>query len=172
MRRAELASGAIIAVLATAYMWLAGSIPLPQQFTVIGPRSFPYLIGVGMLISGVWLVLESWLSSRKRSGAKKWPDTEQRSDVEQLQEVEDEADVDADWRSFALMAGLILAYIVVLNYIGFYIATSALIFLAAKILGSRKHIRDATTALVGTFAIHLLFSQVLGVRLPVLDLFT
>jgi putative tricarboxylic transport membrane protein len=171
MRRAELASGAIIGVLATAYIWLAGSIPLPQQFTVIGPRSFPYLIGAGMLISGVWLILESWLSSRKRSGAKQRPNTEQRSDVE-LPEAEDEADVDADWRSFALMAGLILAYIVVLDYIGFYIATSALILLAAKILGSRKHIRDATTALAGTFAIYLLFSQVLGVRLPGLDLFT
>lgn len=72
----------------------------------------------------------------------------------------------ADWRAAAPSVLLFLAYIVLLEPLGYLPATTAFITLEARLLGSRRWGRDLLAALVVAFSVYALFSLLLGLRLP------
>jgi len=72
----------------------------------------------------------------------------------------------ADWRAAAPSVLLLLAYIVLLEPLGYLPATTAFIALEARLLGSRRWGRDLVAALVVAFSVYALFSLLLGLRLP------
>lgn len=72
----------------------------------------------------------------------------------------------ADWRAAAPSVLLFLAYIVLLEPLGYLPATTAFIALEARLLGSRRWGRDLGAAVVVAFSVYALFSLLLGLRLP------
>ena len=61
---------------------------------------------------------------------------------------------------------LFLAYIVLLETVGYLLTTTAFVALAARLLGSRRWRRDLLAAFVVAVTVYALFSLLLGLRLP------
>ena len=61
---------------------------------------------------------------------------------------------------------LFLAYIALLEPLGYLPATTAFITLEARLLGSRRWGRDLVAALIVAFSVYALLSLLLGLRLP------
>jgi putative tricarboxylic transport membrane protein len=68
-------------------------------------------------------------------------------------------------RVLALVVALIV-YAYILDFLGYMISTAVLFAVAAAILGSRNHIRDAVVAVGLTVAVYFLFSRGLNIYLP------
>jgi putative tricarboxylic transport membrane protein len=75
------------------------------------------------------------------------------------------AGVDLLW----LIAGLVL-HMILIGWVGFIAASTLLMVFVARGYGSRKPIRDALVALAVTVPIWALFSQVMGISLPLVPL--
>jgi hypothetical protein len=63
-------------------------------------------------------------------------------------------------------ACLLFAYVLLLNPLGFLIATAAFLFVQAHLLGSRRWLRNGVFGLVTSFVIYALFNVVLKIGLP------
>jgi putative tricarboxylic transport membrane protein len=68
-------------------------------------------------------------------------------------------------RILALVVALIV-YAYILDFVGYLISTAVLFAVAAAILGSRNHIRDAVVAVGLTVAVYFLFTRGLNIYLP------
>ena len=72
----------------------------------------------------------------------------------------------ADWRAAAPSVLLFLAYILLLEPLGYLPATTAFIALEARLLGSRRWRRDLFAAVIVAATVYAVFSLLLGLRLP------
>ena len=70
------------------------------------------------------------------------------------------------WPTTGLMAGLLLVYALVLGPLGYVIATGLMIPGGARILGSRRPVRDAAIGFALALVVYFAFTAFLGVRLP------
>ena len=102
---------------------------------------YPYVVGLGLLISIIWLALS------RRS-----------EPVRQVQAI--------DLRGVAATALLILAYVLLFERIGYLLATSAMIFFTARILNSRNWLRDAAASAIVSGAAYFVFETLLKKGLP------
>jgi putative tricarboxylic transport membrane protein len=101
---------------------------------------FPVAVGLGMLISVVWII-----AGRKMGG--------HRAPLQ-------------NWSRFVLAAGLLMVYVLVFETAGYVLATTALIFSTARILHSRSWLRDlAVSAFIAATA-YVVFELVLNKGLP------
>lgn len=118
-------------------------------FIVVGPRVFPWAVGIGLLILGVLFVLRTTVLLDKDLAAEA---------------MEEEAST--DWRTTLLGLVSLVAYAVLLHPLGYALATALFFPLAARLLGSTHWRRDILIGLAFGFGIYLIFTRVLGVRLP------
>lgn len=126
------------------------NLPLENPFGAgVGPRVFPQLAGVVMILMSVYLL--SLLGWRRRKGT---------IDDEVM-----ELDVDDHLRVGAVIA-FVLGYMALLENIGFLVATSTVLFLMFTTLGFRRYVLGVVLALSFTLAIYALFSIALGMPLP------
>ncbi len=65
-------------VLALLYFYGASLIPSLQIGDPLGPKAFPYLIGIGLLVSAAWLLLETLQAGK--SGVADPPDLADQAD--------------------------------------------------------------------------------------------
>jgi putative tricarboxylic transport membrane protein len=70
------------------------------------------------------------------------------------------------WRGLFLSAGLVLAYIVLFEVLGYILATTGLIFFTARILESRRWLRDLLVSAVIAVAAYIVFQALLNEGLP------
>ncbi|MBE2240074.1 MAG: tripartite tricarboxylate transporter TctB family protein [Caldilineaceae bacterium] len=127
------------------YVWGASLIRESTTYAAVGPRFIPNAIGIGIVLSGLWLFAAP--------GAPPAPDTPQRMSL--------------DWVSIGLMAGLVLLYILVFRWLGYIGSTILLLWAGAQILGDRSHLlRDGVIAVMLAATIYLVFSRLLGINLP------
>ena len=96
----------------------------------VGPRLFPYLIGVGLTLCGAVL---GWQAISRRLAAH-------GADVPEHAR--------PDWTAFALISVGIVLHMVVIGWAGFVIAGTLLFVLTARGFGSRKPVRDAASRCV------------------------
>jgi putative tricarboxylic transport membrane protein len=102
---------------------------------------YPYVVGLGLLMSLVWLAL------KRRS--------EPSRPLEPI-----------DSRGVIATALLILAYVLLFERIGYVVATSAMIFCTARILNSRNWRRDAIASVIVSGAAYFVFETLLKKGLP------
>ena len=174
--------GAGLLALGAGYLVAAFLISEPEGgYAAVGPRVFP--IGIGIALVAV--ALSTVLRARGAAGAPTsdaakaravpaakgappaadlGPDAAQREAREAP--AVGAAPPAADWRAAAPSVLLFLAYIVLLEPLGYLPATAAFIALEARLLGSRRWGRDLLAALVVAFSVYALFSLLLGLRLP------
>ncbi|MEV0144235.1 MULTISPECIES: tripartite tricarboxylate transporter TctB family protein [unclassified Nonomuraea] len=116
----------------------------------IGPRFFPTLVGGAMIVVGVFYVIDVL-----RGG---------HGDPEDSEDVD--AGAPADWRSVALVSGIFLAFVTVLNVVGWVIGSALLFFGLSLALGAEHRVRAAVVGVVIGLVTYLLFVKGLGVTLP------
>jgi len=127
------------------YLWGALQIRESTTYAAVGPRFMPNAIGLGIVLSGVWLFAFP--------GAPPAPDSPQSMSL--------------DWVSIGLMVLLVVAYVALFRVAGYVLATTLLLWGGAQILGDRHHlVRDGVIAVALAVVIYYVFSQLLRINLP------
>jgi putative tricarboxylic transport membrane protein len=152
-RIAELALALGVIILGAVVLWETRDIRITPMNSRIGPRVIPYIVGSGLVVVGIWFVVEILLGRTTNAGGG-----------------EDSEDADptlpTDWATIGFIALSLVAYLLLVERAGFIIASSVLFFGAAFGMGSRKVLRDVALAIVLSAAVYLLFTRGLSLRLP------
>lgn len=116
----------------------------------VGPKTVPVLVGAGLLVVAVLLAIDVLRGGRG--------------------EAEGGEDVDlsepGDWRTVLLLAGVFLAFAVLIGPVGFPVSGALLFWGAAYALGSRHLHRDPLIAAGLSLLTYVVFNNLLGVPLP------
>jgi len=132
-------------------VWQATLIRLTPAYSKVGPRVIPYIVGVGLVVAGVWLEYEA-LTGHASAGTAESEDADPT--------------LPTDWRTVGLLALALLAYLVLIERAGFIIASVVLFVMGAFAMGSRRLARDIAIGIVMSTALYLVFSRGLGLSLP------
>ena len=130
------------AALAASGGYLAAGLSITSPaggYDLVGPRTFPLAIGVGLAASALWI----------GCGAAR-----------------PAAPASMDWRAAMVSALVFLAYLACLGPLGYPLATTAFIVAESRALGSRAWRRDLAAGAVIAAAAFLGFRLLLGIRLP------
>jgi len=118
----------------------------------VGPRAFPF--GLGVLLTGMALILigQTFVSARE-------PD---RGDPEE------EVPVAAEWWAIGATVGLLSLYGFLMNYFGFIIASALTVASALVFVLRRRNWRLVLGMSAGlSLGTYLLFGKLLGIYLPI-----
>jgi putative tricarboxylic transport membrane protein len=142
---------AALLFLAAGVVVLGWAFAIPERATDqdVGPRAFPLLVGVGLCVSATFSTVQAFRGA----------------DREQTDQACEEARL-TDWGPVAALLGLLVGYLFALDPCGYWQSTAVLFTLVARVLGSRKPLRDAAVGLVLALAVYFLFDRVLGIHLP------
>jgi putative tricarboxylic transport membrane protein len=111
----------------------------------------PYIVGAGLVLVGGWLAFEA-VTGRTIAGSAESEDAD--------------LTLPTDWRTVALLALALIAYLILLEPAGFIIASAALFIIAAWAMGSRRYGRDVASGVILAAVLYLIFSRGLGLQLP------
>ena len=127
-----------------------GSYHLPTGggYAQVGPGVVPRIVGIGMLLRGALLLREAL------TGGFRGVDEEA------------EAHLPIDWPAFAWVSAGIIAYGLLVEVLGFVIASVILFVLVARSFGSRRWVFNVVVALALSAAIYAIFRYGLGLMLP------
>jgi putative tricarboxylic transport membrane protein len=139
-----------IAVILIAHSWEE---PLIRD--AVGPRAFPYGLGLLFILGGGFVVAQRLRNMNAAGGYQVASEGN-----------EDEADYPASGLRGIAMILLAFAYAAVLNPLGFVVATPAFLLLAFLLMQQRSWTVMLLTAFIYTAATYLVFGRVLNVRLP------
>jgi putative tricarboxylic transport membrane protein len=116
----------------------------------VGPRFFPIVIGIGLIMLAVILAIAIPRGSKGEA--------ELGEDID--------PNTPADWRTVGLLVGLFVAVIVLVNPLGWAITGTLMFAGAATILGNRHYIRNLVIgAVLGVGSFYAFYSG-LGIPLP------
>ena len=127
-------------------------------YSGLSPRFMPTLVALGLALCGLMILVQA-VRGRFVAGDD---EREVAGDAPQLSRT---AGADLIW----LIAGLVL-HMALIGRVGFILASVLLMVFVARGYGSRRPLRDAIVALAVTVPIWALFSQVMGISLPLLPL--
>jgi putative tricarboxylic transport membrane protein len=152
-RLAELALAAGVVVLGAVVVWQTTDIRLTPVNSRVGPRVIPYIVGAGLVLTGIWLAIDIL-----------------RGNIAHPDAGEDAEDADptlpTDWVTVGLLGLTLLAYYLLIERAGFVIASTLLFFGAAFAMGSRHCLRDLVLGAALSAGAYLLFTEGLSLRLP------
>lgn len=147
----ELAVAIGVIVMAIAILWLAQDFRAPRSVRV-SPRVFPQLVGTGMLLVGVWYVIDIVRSPQSLSAG------EDSEDVD--------ITADANWMTLFLLAVALTSFALLVKPAGFSLAAATMFAISSSAMGSKKFLLNILIGLALGLAVFLLFDTWLGVRLP------
>ena len=130
----------VLFVLSAGYLAAAFLISEPGgQYAAIGPRAFPVAIGIGLVACSLWIGLTG-------KGLGELPRI--------------------DWRLASASALAFLAYISLLESVGYLLATVAFMTIESRLLGRRAWFRDLIVSVFIAALVYGVFNLLLGIRLP------
>lgn len=152
--RRDLAQFVVVAVLLALGVFVLADtwdvVPGMKKADPLGPRTFPVIVGVGLLVLAVLLALATLRGERGEVEGGEDVDLEQGS----------------DWRTVAALVGVFALDIALVDVLGWAI-TGALLFAGcAAVLGSRTHVRDLVIGAVLSVTSFYGFYVGLGVPVP------
>jgi len=124
------------------------SIAETQGYAQIGPRLFPYIIGVGLTLCGAVLGWQALMG-----GWRNVPLDQEGHDA-------------PDWLAFFIISAGIVLHMLLIGWAGFIIASTLLFVLIARGFGSRQLVRDALIAAALAAVVFFVFTSALGLKLP------
>ena len=127
----------------------ATSITVPGSANVVGPRAFPYAVGV--LLVGAAVALAVSLARGEHGHAEEGEDVD--------------AEARTDWVTVAKLVASFAALVVLIEPLGWPIAATLLFAGTAWALGARVW-RAVVVGAVLNVLVHMLFVEVLGLFLP------
>lgn len=116
----------------------------------VGPRLFPMVIGIGLLVMAVILAIAIPRGYRGEADAGE--------DID--------PDMPSDWRTVGLLVGLFVALIVLVNPLGWAIAGGLFFAGCATVLGSRHYVRNVVIGAILSVGSFYAFYSGLGIPLP------
>jgi putative tricarboxylic transport membrane protein len=125
-----------------------GNIPQGQNFSGVGPRLFPYIVGAGLGVCGVLL---AW-----RALAGGWRNMPEDQTMHAA----------PDWVAFATISAGIVLQMVLIGWAGFILAGVVLFTLVARGFGSTRLVRDIAIGAVLVTLAYLTFTRLLSLSLP------
>jgi putative tricarboxylic transport membrane protein len=125
------------------------AVPGQDPWALDGSRFFPAVVSGGLILCSLAFLARVTI----------WPDVDLG-----LHAAREAADT--DWFVPALVAGGLIGYVYLLEPLGYVIATWLFFPYGARVLGSRAPVRDGIAGLGLALGIYLLFTYMLGVRLP------
>ncbi|HOJ88097.1 MAG TPA: tripartite tricarboxylate transporter TctB family protein [Pseudothermotoga sp.] len=143
VKRSDLFSGLLIIVLG--FVFFASTLKIKPAKLGLSPADFPRLVTIAMMICGAGLVLKSLLSKMETS--------KRQIDLHFI-------------RNFLGLVGIFIAYIGLLDKIGFLYLTPFFVFGSAYIFGLRKFYLNILLSLGTTIAVYYIFSKIFFVPLP------
>jgi putative tricarboxylic transport membrane protein len=137
-------------VLALGAAILVGSFNLPTGggYAQVGPGVVPRIVGVILVLLGAALAREAFTGG--------------------FRGVDEEAEVHLpmDWISFAWVSGGIIAYGLLVEPLGFILASILLFVMVARSFGSRRWVQNTLVGLALSTFIFAVFNYGLGLMLP------
>lgn len=127
----------------------ATRITVPLSSNVVGPRVFPYAVGVVLVVAGVAVLADAF---RGRLGTP-----EGGEDID--------AGAPTDWATLAKVVGAFALHVAVVDRLGWALAGALLFALVAWALGAHP-VKASVAGLVLGFTVQALFVTGLGVTLP------
>ncbi|MFI7227662.1 tripartite tricarboxylate transporter TctB family protein [Nonomuraea angiospora] len=162
--------------LAAAVVVLAQAFAIPQGegYQAVGPRAFPLLVGVGLAVVSIVGVVQAFRpGTREPDATPPAPATAGTVDVGigvgvglSADGGGGEASEKPHWPSVLLLIGSLAAYALLLVPAGYWQATTAFFVAVARVLGSRRLVRDVLVGLALALATYFLFDRLLGISLP------
>ena len=144
-----------VIALGLAVIYIAHSWPEPLIQDTVGPRAFPYGIGLLFVLGGAFIAVQRVRNMHASIGYKVPGEGG-----------EDEDGVPASGVRALTLIGLCAVYTLVLNPIGFLIATPPFVALALILMEERKAVLVLTAAVTFTVVTYVLIHTLLGGRLP------
>jgi putative tricarboxylic transport membrane protein len=140
-------AGGVLAIGAAVF---GGSFFLPTGggYAQVGPGVVPRIVGIAILLVGAFLMYEAVTGGFH--------------DVDEAAE----AKLPMDWASFAWVSGGIVAYGLLIEHLGFVLASAALFVMVARGFNSRRWGLNVVTGLVLAAAVFAMFNYGLGLTLP------
>jgi putative tricarboxylic transport membrane protein len=137
-------------VVAIGALVFGGSFFLPTGggYAQVGPGLVPRVVGIGLLLLGGFLVREAFTGG--------------------FRGVDEEAEIHLpmDWIAFGWVSAGIIAYGLLVETLGFIIASTVLFVMVARGFNSRRWLMNAITGLVLASVVFALFNYGLGLSLP------
>jgi putative tricarboxylic transport membrane protein len=145
------ATAAGVVALGVVALFATFAVPAARDgWSAAGPRLFPLLVSVGVIVCGVAQLLRTTVlrdselgRHAAREAAESW------------------------WGTPVAVGATLVAYVLVLEPLGYVVSTALFFPVAARTLGSRASGRDAAAGIVFAVAVDLLFTRVLAVPLPI-----
>ncbi len=110
----------------------------------VGPRLFPFLVATGLVVVGLLLLREALFGHIAHEGG-----------------------FELDWRAVALVGGGLIAQLLLLERLGWMIATTVMFVATTLAFGSRRLLIDAAIGLALSGFAFVCFNYGLGLDLPV-----
>ena len=145
MKSKDRIGGIIFAIIGLAVVIIAQGIKQGVNLTEPGPRLFPRIAGVGIIVCGLLMAIEA-----KPSEEKPFLDK-------------------AGWKRLAVAVGAMFIYYFALTYLGFLISTPIFTFAIINILASGKKLNQilvVAISLVSTIALYFVFQKLFVMILP------
>lgn len=139
---ALLAGSVVILVAVTA-------IPGRGGYSTSGPRFVPLVVAIVLILLSVLFLVRTFV----------------RPDVELAQHSTEE-DAATHWPTPGMIAVALVAYVFLIEPLGYPLATALLFVAVTRVLGSRQLVRDVIVGVVFSLVIFTAFTQYLGVSLP------
>ncbi len=128
----------------------AAAIRVLPSYARIGPRFFPYLVAVGLLVCGTLLLVQAL-----------------RGQAAQPEEAEDvDAAARSDWRAVGVLGLALLLDLLLIRPLGFVLASTILFWGVAFGFGDRHYFRTPLIGLALSSLVYLAFTRLLDLRLP------
>ncbi|HXV10226.1 MAG TPA: tripartite tricarboxylate transporter TctB family protein [Burkholderiales bacterium] len=137
-------------VLALAYFYGTSQIPSLEIGDPLGPKTFPYLLGIALLAATGLLVVEHWKETRSAA-----PEPAKKTDK-------------ADRRHLPVLAGVVAwfcVYFAVFETLGFVIATSIFLLALMAWFNRGRWLANILSAVLFSVGSYVMFAW-LDVRLP------
>jgi putative tricarboxylic transport membrane protein len=144
MRTAELFVGLGVAALGVFIAVETSQITVAPAYAKVGPGVIPYLVAGSLILLGLLFAAQAW------RGATPTPAPAEAG----------------DWRPLVVIGIGLVAQMVLLERIGFVIASAVLFCCVAYGFGSRRYLRDAAIALLLAIIVYVGFTRGLNLPLP------
>ncbi len=138
-----------ILVLAAIYFYATAQIPTLEIGDPLGPKAFPRLLGIGLLITAAMLFMEMWRARKTPPEATSQPFGDRRH---------------------LMVVGAVVActavYLAVFTLLGYVIATSIYLVVLMAFFHPGKWTANILTSVLFCIGSYLMFTKLLGVSLP------
>ena len=140
----------LILVLAAVYFYATAQIPTLEIGDPLGPKAFPRLLGIGLLITAALLFMEMWRARKTQPG-------------------KDETEAIGDRRHLLIVGAVAVwtaIYFAVFEPLGYVLSTAIYLLALTAYFHRGKWVTNVLTSVLYAVLSYLLFSTALGVSLP------